>query len=224
MAKKSRLRGHFGELSVLPSGSFTVDKCFDASNLSLRETIVSELLPIQTELSRTKQGPYLLKKLDVEGFARRPDQWKSRQASKESAYKEFYAAFGSKESKSSGSENFLADNRPKSQPEKLKDMRKEIETHLSSGAAPFLAHQGSTKGKKSGNKRESKGFANDVIDDDSSKRKNKRQKMENAEKNSNDEKTIHSEKSSSGNNEKKRRKKDGLSKSSKKKVKAGISD
>ncbi|KAG8380221.1 hypothetical protein BUALT_Bualt07G0170800 [Buddleja alternifolia] len=63
-----KLRGHFGELSVLPSGSFTVDKCFNESNMSLRETIVSELLPVQTELSKTKQGPYLLKKLDVEGY------------------------------------------------------------------------------------------------------------------------------------------------------------
>lgn len=62
-----RLRGHFGELSVNSSGAFTIEKCFNVSNLALRETIVSELLPVQAELSKTKQGPYLLKKLDVEG-------------------------------------------------------------------------------------------------------------------------------------------------------------
>ncbi|KAG8364895.1 hypothetical protein BUALT_Bualt18G0046100 [Buddleja alternifolia] len=165
-----KLRGHFGELSVLPSGSFTVDKCFNESNMSLRETIVSELLPVQTELSKTKQGPYLLKKLDVEGFARRPEQWKSRQNSKESAYKEFYAAFGPKDNKSSRNENFLSDNYQKSQPEKskdtsflsdayqksqaekLKDMRKDIDTRLSgfshNSGSPFLAHQGSKSKKR----------------------------------------------------------------------------
>ncbi|PHU15151.1 Pumilio -like protein 23 [Capsicum chinense] len=73
-----RLRGHFGELSVHPFGSFTVEKCFTASNLNLRETIVSEMLPLQAELSKTKQGPYLLRKLDIDGYARQPDQWKSR--------------------------------------------------------------------------------------------------------------------------------------------------
>lgn len=49
------------------SGSFTVEKCFNVSNLSLRETIVSEILPVQSELLKTKQGPYLMRKLDVEG-------------------------------------------------------------------------------------------------------------------------------------------------------------
>lgn len=52
---------------MFPSGAFTVEKCFSASNISMKEAIVSELLPFQTELSKSKQGPYLLKKLDVEG-------------------------------------------------------------------------------------------------------------------------------------------------------------
>lgn len=52
---------------MLGSGSFTVEKCFNASNMSLREKIVSELQSFETELSKTKQGPYLLKKLDVAG-------------------------------------------------------------------------------------------------------------------------------------------------------------
>lgn len=51
-----------------PSGSFTVDKCFSVSNVSLREVIVSELLAVQTELSKTKQGPFLMRKLDVDGY------------------------------------------------------------------------------------------------------------------------------------------------------------
>lgn len=49
------------------SGSFTVEKSFAAVNLSLKEAIASELLAVQPELSKTKHGPYLLKKLDVDG-------------------------------------------------------------------------------------------------------------------------------------------------------------
>ncbi|KAJ8535783.1 hypothetical protein K7X08_034184 [Anisodus acutangulus] len=114
-----KLRGHFGELSVHPFGSFT--------------------------------GPYLLRKLDIDGFARQPDQWKSRQASQQSALKEFYATFGPTETKSNESvrkpfekESFLADTVSKSKPGKLKDIRKEIETTLASAKTsntPFLAHQ-----------------------------------------------------------------------------------
>ncbi|XP_019244042.1 PREDICTED: pumilio homolog 23 isoform X2 [Nicotiana attenuata] len=148
----AKLRGHFGELSVHPFGSFTVEKCFTASNLSLRETIVSEMLPLQSELSKTKQGPYLLRKLDIDGFARQPDQWKSRQASQQSALKEFYATFGPTETKSLVKESFLADTHSKPKQEKLKDIRKEIETTLASSKTsntPFLAHQVSKKAKRS---------------------------------------------------------------------------
>ncbi|KAL0414990.1 UNVERIFIED_CONTAM: Pumilio23 [Sesamum latifolium] len=226
----SKLRGHFGELSVLPSGSFTVEKCFSVSNLSLRETIVSELLPVQTELSKTKQGPYLLKKLDVESFAKRPDHWRSRQTSKESAYKEFYAAFGPMDTKSSRSENFLSDTHHKST-EKLKGMRKEIDARLSSGyssksGTPFLAHQGSARPRKTGNKQvpEGREFPRDV-GDDSFQSKSKRHKVDKtsiSSKNNSDGETLHGDKSSNIKNEKKRRRKDGLSKSLDKKLKAGI--
>ncbi|KAL3528538.1 hypothetical protein ACH5RR_007860 [Cinchona calisaya] len=153
-----KLRGHFGELSVHSSGSFTVEKCFNAANASLREAIVSELVPLQKDLSKTRQGPYLLRKLDVEGFAKRPDQWKLRQTSKQSALKEFYDAFGPPEIKLSENKSFLADANRKSQPDKMKEMRKEIDSSLSNVAPnygnPFLAHQGSNvKSKKSGLKR-----------------------------------------------------------------------
>ena len=49
------------------SGSFTVEKCFGASNISLQEAIVSELSAVQSELSKTKQGPHLIRRLDVNG-------------------------------------------------------------------------------------------------------------------------------------------------------------
>ncbi|XP_008783356.2 pumilio homolog 23 isoform X1 [Phoenix dactylifera] len=91
----TRLQDHYGELAMNPSSSFTVEKCFNASSMSLKEAIAGELHVVQAELSKTKHGPYLLKKLDIDGFAKRPEQWKLHQASKESAYKEFQATFGS---------------------------------------------------------------------------------------------------------------------------------
>lgn len=91
-------------------------------------------------------------------FAKRPDQWKLRQASKQSALKEFYDAFGPPETKFSETKNFLADASRKSQPDKMKEMRKEIDSSLAYVAPDFgnhfLAHQGSNmKSKKSGLKR-----------------------------------------------------------------------
>ncbi|KAD6794826.1 hypothetical protein E3N88_05722 [Mikania micrantha] len=149
-----KFKGHFGELSVIPSGSFTVEKCFDVSSVSLREVIVSELLDVQAELSKTKQGPHLLRKFDVDGYAKRPDQWKSRQTSRESAYNDFISTFGSNGRKLSNKEANSTHNRPKSQQEKLKDIRKEIDTHLNAPHTPFLANK---PFKSSGRKRHSDG-------------------------------------------------------------------
>ncbi|KAF8111247.1 hypothetical protein N665_0076s0234 [Sinapis alba] len=93
-----KLRGHFGELALHTSSSFTVEKCFDACNVALREAIATELLEVKADLSKTKQGPFLLRKLDIDGYASRPDQWKSRQEAKQSTYNEFCSAFGSSKS------------------------------------------------------------------------------------------------------------------------------
>ncbi|KAL4277977.1 hypothetical protein GQ457_03G040530 [Hibiscus cannabinus] len=71
-----KLRGHFGELAMQLSGSFTIPT-----------VCVLCLLFVSTK----------------------PDQWRSKQASKESAYKEFYAAIGSTASKSTKSNKFLSD-------------------------------------------------------------------------------------------------------------------
>ncbi|XP_057505237.1 pumilio homolog 23 [Actinidia eriantha] len=237
-----KLRGHFGELALYPSGSFTVEKCFNASNVSQREAIVSELLPVQTELSKTKQGPPLLRKLDVDGFAQRPDQWKLRQTSKQSAYKEFYDTFGSKEIKSSKADSFLAETPRTSHPENLKEMRKEIDACLSSSAAPassmpFLAHDNSTKMRMSGHKRHAEraaqhdeAFTKDAIDYDVLKSKNQRLKkkkkhhgMENAAATgkATDDVVYHQKQSHSvDKKEKKRRRKDDVSTSTLKKLKA----
>ncbi|XP_065867815.1 pumilio homolog 23 [Euphorbia lathyris] len=137
MKQKSRLivklRGRFGEIAMNSSGSFTIEKCFTACNLSLRESIASDLLAVQTELSKTKQGPYILRKLDIDRFARQPDQWRSMQSSKQSAYKDFYATFGSSKTKSSASESFLSDtSKNTTNPTDLKKMREEIDHQIAS--------------------------------------------------------------------------------------------
>nr|GMC80495.1 pumilio homolog 23 isoform X1 [Ipomoea batatas] len=48
--------GHFGELSVHPLGSFMIEKCFNASNLPLKEKIFQRCYHMQAELSKNKQG------------------------------------------------------------------------------------------------------------------------------------------------------------------------
>lgn len=141
-----KLRGHFGELAMHPSGSFTVEKCFTVSNISLKESIVSELLAVQNELANTRQGPFLLRRLDVDGYAYKPDLWKSRLESKQSAYKEFYSTFGASEDKSSKKDTFLSDSYNRSQTQDMNDMRKEIDDRLTFNAS---SHGTSDKNKKS---------------------------------------------------------------------------
>ncbi|KAM0836244.1 hypothetical protein ACQ4PT_062442 [Festuca glaucescens] len=90
----AKLLGHYGEIAMNPSGPFLVEKCFAASNFSHKEAIVSELLAMQNELSRTRHAMYLLKKLDVDRYSRRPDQWRAAQTSKDTTQREFQAEFG----------------------------------------------------------------------------------------------------------------------------------
>lgn len=130
----NKLKGHFGELAMLPSGSFTVQKCFhSASDVSLREAIVSDVLAVQKELSRTRQGPLLLRNLDVDGFSRGPEQWRSRQKSKLTVYKEFLAEFNEADCGLPEMKNPPVDSSKKaSQQTDMKKMRQEIDNVLSS--------------------------------------------------------------------------------------------
>ncbi|RDX69494.1 Pumilio-like 23, partial [Mucuna pruriens] len=169
----TKLQGHFGEVALRSSGAFTIEKCFTASNLSLREAIVSELLAVRSELSKTKQGSYLLRKLDIDGFAASPDHWRSKQASKESTYKDFYTMFGSSDTKLTKNDAFLADTwNNKSNKKSVKEMRNEIDQSLGS-AAPFLSIQ-NLKRKPKKAKHDSKKNALISGDDDNSNRKKKR--------------------------------------------------
>ncbi|PWA81438.1 hypothetical protein CTI12_AA188150 [Artemisia annua] len=64
-------------------------------------------------LQLTRQGPHLLRKLDIDGYAKRPDQGKLRQTSREFAYDDFISTFGSKETKAKYDASFT-ENCPKS--------------------------------------------------------------------------------------------------------------
>uniref|UniRef100_A0A0D3D035 PUM-HD domain-containing protein n=2 Tax=Brassica oleracea var. oleracea TaxID=109376 RepID=A0A0D3D035_BRAOL len=128
-----KLRGHFGELSLHKSGSFTVEKCFDACNVALREAIAAELLEVKADLLKTTQGPYLLRKLDIDGYASRPEQWKSRQEAKQSTYNEFCSAFGS--SKSNFPKNTFVSDASEDAPQdvEVESTRKESDHRPTSG-------------------------------------------------------------------------------------------
>ncbi|KAK9132516.1 hypothetical protein Scep_012044 [Stephania cephalantha] len=140
----AKLQGYFGELAMHPSGSFLVEKCFSSSNMPLKETIAAELSVVRSEISKTKQGPYLLRKLDIEEFAAKPEQWKSKQTKKQDVYKEFYDVFGPGNKKRpnenslhvepSSSKHSKSVNLPSSSmhPKSVKNVRKEIDLYLGS--------------------------------------------------------------------------------------------
>ncbi|KAK4791638.1 hypothetical protein SAY86_032051 [Trapa natans] len=134
-----KLQGHFGVISMHSSGSFIVEKCFTASNPSVKEIIVSELSSVRNELSKTKHGPHLLRKLNVYGYAERPEQWKKKLESKQSVYKEFYSIFGSGEATSHRDDSLAVNtSKKKRKSTDMKQLRKEIDQSLTS-ATPFLS-------------------------------------------------------------------------------------
>ncbi|XP_056685054.1 pumilio homolog 23 isoform X2 [Spinacia oleracea] len=165
----SKLKGHFGELAMHSSASFTVEKCFNASDVPLREVIVTDLLGVQKELSKTRQGPLLLRNLDVDGFARRPEQWSSRQKSKLTVYKDFLAEFSEPETGSWERKNPPPDvSKKATQQTNMKQMRQEIDTVLAS----FTNSDSSKKHKKQ--KKSGKDHGDDNVEQKSSSDKKKR--------------------------------------------------
>ncbi|KAI4962895.1 hypothetical protein ZWY2020_024659 [Hordeum vulgare] len=151
------------EIAMNPSGSFLVEKCFTASNFSHKEAIVSELLAMQNELSRTRHAIHLLKKLDVDRYSRRPDQWRAAQTSKETTQREFQAEFGLNNSKPIGQsiEELLSPQSP-AKKRKQKEKTDKTTTADASTTKPE-SFQKSTKAKpaKAIGKRKSPGFLSD---------------------------------------------------------------
>lgn len=98
--------------------------------------------------------------------------WRSKQASKLTAYQDFSATFGSSESKSSKNGSFLSDTyKNTSQPkEGIKKLKKEIGDRLDS-PPPFLSMTGFKRKSKRAEGQEKK-YAKISVDDDVSKGKN----------------------------------------------------
>ncbi|MCO5573011.1 hypothetical protein L7F22_026775 [Adiantum nelumboides] len=63
----SKLKGHFAELASQMSSAFTLEKCFRVGTVDLKEAIVSELVPMQNDLAKSKHGPHYIKKFDLIG-------------------------------------------------------------------------------------------------------------------------------------------------------------
>uniref|UniRef100_A0A0D3HD75 PUM-HD domain-containing protein n=1 Tax=Oryza barthii TaxID=65489 RepID=A0A0D3HD75_9ORYZ len=144
----AKLQGHYGEIAMNPSGSFLVEKCFTASNFSHKEAIVVELLAVQTELSRTRHGFHLLKKLDVDRYSRRPDQWRASQTSKETTQREFQVEFGLSSKGAGQNIEELLTSRSPSKKRKQKD-KTDVTTEDASTNKQDLSHVGKTKRIKS---------------------------------------------------------------------------
>ncbi|OEL18678.1 Pumilio-like protein 23 [Dichanthelium oligosanthes] len=143
-----KLQGHYGEIAMIPSGSFLVEKCFTASNFSHKEAIVAELLAVQSELSKTRHGFHLLKKLDVDRYARRPEQWRASQTSKETTHRQFEAEFGS--NSKSVAQNFK-EKFPSQSPAKKRKQKEKSEkiTEDASNNKPDFSQKGNSKRPKS---------------------------------------------------------------------------
>lgn len=78
----SKLKGHFSELALSPICSYTVEKCFSTGDIKIKEMIAAELALSQPEISKTRHGPYLLKRCDIALYAKGPEQWRTRESSK----------------------------------------------------------------------------------------------------------------------------------------------
>ncbi|ONM01099.1 Pumilio homolog 23 [Zea mays] len=147
-----KLQGHYGDIAMNPSGSFLVEKCFTASNFSHKEAIVAELLAVQSDLSKTRHGFHLLKKLDVDRqvtFPLRPEQWRASRTSKETTQKKFEAEFGSN-SQSTG--QIVKEKFSQSRTKKRKQKEKVDKiTEDARSNKPDFSQKGNSKRPKSGN-------------------------------------------------------------------------
>ncbi|PUZ39384.1 hypothetical protein GQ55_9G303300 [Panicum hallii var. hallii] len=153
-----KLQSHYGEIAMNPSGSFLVEKCFTASNFSHKEAIVAELLAVQSELSKTRHGFHLLKKLDVDRYARRPEQWRASQTSKETTHRQFEVEFGS--NSKSVAQNFK-EKFPSQSPVKKRKQKSDKITEDASNNIPDFSQNGNSKKPKSTKATSEKEFLKD---------------------------------------------------------------
>ncbi|KAL0801643.1 hypothetical protein Bca101_056819 [Brassica carinata] len=128
-----KLRGHFGELSLHSSGSFTVEKGFNDHSAMKRWHISSVDACMNSFASFVIILKLLWNIFLCYSYASRPEQWKSRQEAKQSTYNEFCSAFGSSKS-NFPKNNFVSDaSEDASQDIEVKNTRKESDHRPTSG-------------------------------------------------------------------------------------------
>ena len=68
----------WGRLAVSPAGSHVLEACYDSADQRTRENIVSAMARVEKQVSTTRHGPYLLRRLGVTQFQQEPEQWRNR--------------------------------------------------------------------------------------------------------------------------------------------------
>jgi nucleolar protein 9 len=89
----AKLKGHFAELGVEPICSYVVEKSFSVGDMKLKEMIAAELTLAESELSKTRNGPFLLKRCNIPSYAKGADQWRKQESSKQGTRELFAEIF-----------------------------------------------------------------------------------------------------------------------------------
>ncbi|KAL3695357.1 hypothetical protein R1sor_009433 [Riccia sorocarpa] len=90
-----KLEGHFAELALHPIGCFIVEKSYLAADIKLKEKIAAELAPVQAELAKSRYGARISRRCDLSGFSNKPEQWRTKEATKQNTQKAFAELFSS---------------------------------------------------------------------------------------------------------------------------------
>ncbi|KAL2632302.1 hypothetical protein R1flu_016988 [Riccia fluitans] len=100
-----KLEGHFAELALHPIGCFIVEKSYIAADIKRKEKIATELAPVQAELAKSRYGARIARRCDLSGFAKKPEQWRTKETTRENTHKAFAELFSSEADPEQAEEN-----------------------------------------------------------------------------------------------------------------------
>ena len=84
----------WGRLAVSPAGSHVLEACYGTADQRTRENIVSAMARVEKQISTTRHGPHLLRRLGVTQFQQEPEQWRNRVQVAEDVKADFAKTFG----------------------------------------------------------------------------------------------------------------------------------
>ena len=87
----------WGRLAVSPAGSHVLEACYGTADQRTRENIVSAMARVERQISTTRHGPFLLRRLGVTQFQQEPEQWRNRVQVAEDVKADFAREFGMEE-------------------------------------------------------------------------------------------------------------------------------